>query len=40
MENIDEMTDFLDRYHIPKLKQGQVTYINSSIYPTGKRRGH
>ena len=24
LENLDEMDDFLDRYHIPKLNQEQV----------------
>jgi hypothetical protein len=28
LENLDEMDGFLDRYHIPKLSQEQVNYIN------------
>jgi hypothetical protein len=28
---INEMDGFLDRYHIPKLNQEQVNYLNSPI---------
>jgi hypothetical protein len=27
------MDDFIDRYHIPKLNQEQVNYLNSAICP-------
>jgi hypothetical protein len=30
LENLDEMDDFLDRYHLPKLNEDQVNYLNSS----------
>jgi hypothetical protein len=33
LENHDELDDFLDRYHIPKLNQEQVNYLNSPITP-------
>jgi hypothetical protein len=33
LENLDEMDDFLDRYHIPKLNQEQVNYLNRPISP-------
>jgi hypothetical protein len=33
LENINEMDDFLDRYHVLKLNQDQVIYINSLITP-------
>ena len=33
MENLKEMNGFLDRYHIPKLNQDQVNYLNSPITP-------
>jgi hypothetical protein len=50
LENLDEMDDFLDRCHIPKLNQEQVNYLNRSIshkeveeviknLPTKKRPG-
>jgi hypothetical protein len=29
LENIDEMDDFLDSYHLPKLNQKQVNYLNN-----------
>lgn len=29
--DLDEMDDFLDRYHIPKLNQGQVNYLNNAV---------
>lgn len=35
LENINEMNGFLDRYHLPKLNQDQVKYVNSSIAPKG-----
>jgi hypothetical protein len=31
LENLDEMDGFLDRYHIPKLNQELVNYLNRSI---------
>ena len=31
--NINEMDDFIDRYHVPKLSQDQITYINNLIDP-------
>ena len=31
LENLNEMDNFLDRYHLPKLDQDQVNYLNSSI---------
>jgi hypothetical protein len=31
LENLDEMDGFLDRYHIPKLNQEQVKYLNRPI---------
>ena len=33
LENLNEMDNFLDRYHLPKLNQDQVNYLNSSITP-------
>jgi hypothetical protein len=33
LENRDEMDTFLDRYQVPKLNQGQINDLNSSIYP-------
>jgi hypothetical protein len=33
MENLNEMDDFLDRYHLPKLNQNQVNCLNSPITP-------
>ena len=33
LENLDEMDDFLDRYHTPKLNQDQVNYLNIPITP-------
>jgi hypothetical protein len=33
LENLNEMDNFLDRYHLPKLDQDQVNYLNSSITP-------
>jgi hypothetical protein len=27
LDNLDEMDDFLDRYHIPKLNQEHVNYL-------------
>jgi len=30
--NLDEMDGFLDRYHIPKLNQEQVNFLNRSIF--------
>jgi len=33
LDNLDEMYDFLDRGHIPKLNQDQVSYLNSLITP-------
>ena len=33
LENLDEIDDFLDRYHVPKLNQDQVNYLNSPIIP-------
>jgi hypothetical protein len=31
LENLDLMDDFLDRYHIPKLSQEQVSCLNRII---------
>jgi hypothetical protein len=31
LENLDEMDGFLDRCHIPKLNQEQVSYLNTPI---------
>jgi hypothetical protein len=31
LKNLDEMDDFLDRYHIPKLNQEQVNFLNRNI---------
>jgi hypothetical protein len=31
LEYLDELDGFLDRYHIPKLKQEQVNYLNRPI---------
>jgi hypothetical protein len=49
LKNINEMDGFLDRYHIPKLNQEQVNYLNKpishkeieviKIFPTKKRPG-
>ena len=33
LENLNKMDKFLDRYHIPKLNQDQVNYLNSPISP-------
>ena len=33
LENLDETHDFLDRYYIPKLNQGQVNSLNGHISP-------
>ena len=33
MENLEEMDNFLDRYHIPKLNQDQKDHLNSPITP-------
>jgi hypothetical protein len=33
MENLKEMNNFLDRYHLPKLNQDQVNHLNSPITP-------
>ena len=30
---MDKMDKFLDRYQVTKLKQDQVNYLNSPIYP-------
>ena len=32
-ENLNEMDDFLDRYHLPMLNQEQISYLKSSITP-------
>ena len=31
LKNLDGMDGFLDSYHIPKLNQGQVNYLNRAI---------
>ncbi|KAL6040438.1 hypothetical protein STEG23_021064 [Scotinomys teguina] len=33
LENLEEMDKFLDRYHIPKLDQYQIDYLNRPITP-------
>jgi hypothetical protein len=33
LENPDEMDNFLDRYHVPKLNQCQINDLNSPITP-------
>jgi hypothetical protein len=34
LENLDEMDDYLDRYHIPKLKSRSIkNYLNHPITP-------
>jgi D-hexose-6-phosphate mutarotase len=33
LENLDEMDNFLDRYHVPKLNQDQINDLNSPIFP-------
>jgi hypothetical protein len=32
LENLDEMDGFLDRYHIPKLNQEHISYLNSPYH--------
>jgi hypothetical protein len=32
LENLDEMDHFLDKYHITKLNQEQVSYLNRPIF--------
>jgi hypothetical protein len=39
LENLKEMDVFLHRYHLPKLSQDQVNYLNSSIIPKGRAVG-
>jgi hypothetical protein len=29
LESLDEIDDFLDRYHVPKLNKDQVNYLKS-----------
>jgi hypothetical protein len=33
LENLNKMDDFLDRFHLPKLNQDEVNYLNSCIMP-------
>ena len=33
LENLDEMDNFVDRYHVPKLKQDHTNHLNSPISP-------
>ena len=33
LENLDEIDRFLDRCHMPKLKQEQVNFLNRPISP-------
>jgi hypothetical protein len=33
LENLNKMDDFLDRYHVPKVNQYQVNYLNNPITP-------
>jgi hypothetical protein len=33
LENLDEMNNFLDRYQVPKLNQGQINDLNCPISP-------
>jgi hypothetical protein len=32
LENLDEMNNFLQRYQVPKLNQGQINNLNSLIF--------
>jgi hypothetical protein len=34
LENLDEMDNFLNRYHLPKLNQDKINDLNSPISPT------
>ena len=34
LENLDEMDNFLDGYHLPKLNQDKINDLNSPISPT------
>jgi hypothetical protein len=31
LDNLDEMDNFLDTYQVPKLKQDQISHLNSPI---------
>ena len=33
LENLDEMSNFLDTYKVPKLKQDQINHLNNPIAP-------
>ena len=33
LENLDEIDQFLDRYHVPKLNQEQINNLNRPIFP-------
>jgi hypothetical protein len=33
LDNLDEMDNFLDRFQVPKLNQGQINNLNSPISP-------
>jgi hypothetical protein len=33
LENQNEMDDFLDRYHLPKLNQDQINNLSSPVTP-------
>ena len=33
LETLDEMDNFLDRYHVPKFNQDQINDLNSPISP-------
>jgi hypothetical protein len=33
LENLNEMENFLDRFHLPKLNQDQINDLNRSITP-------
>jgi hypothetical protein len=35
LKNLDEMNNFLDRYQVPRLNQGQINNLNSPISPVG-----
>jgi hypothetical protein len=32
-KSINEICDFIDRHHLPKINQNQINYLNSPITP-------